>query len=169
MAARKTAATTDHASLGAALLAFQGEVTKVGKDSINSYFEGHRYASLQKVMEVVRPVLQVNGLVISQVLDNADGAPALRTILMHASSGDRLEGTCPFPENLNAQQMGSAVTYFRRYGLLAVLGLVPDDDDDGNLASQAPAQAPAAAVSSSQALPAAPGATVGDASLGGAI
>ena len=154
-------------TLAGALFAFQGEVSKVGKDSVNSHFS-NSYASLEKIMEVIRPVLQKHGLVLSQILDNADGAAALRTIIMHPESDQALEGVCPFPANLNAQQMGSAVTYFRRYGALAVLGLVTDTDDDGNLASTASPQAQAATPPAAQApptaLPAAP-----DAGIGGAV
>ncbi len=156
-------------TLAGALFAFQGEVSKVGKDSVNSHFS-KTYASLEKIMEVVKPVLQKHGLVLSQMLDNVDGAAALRTIVMHPESDQALEGVCPFPANLNAQQMGSAVTYFRRYGALAVLGIVTDADDDGNGASTATTavhqtQAVANATSPTNVpLPAAP-----DAGIGGAI
>lgn len=140
-------------SLASALLAFQGEVGRVAKDATNPHFH-NKYASLPVIMDTIRPALQANGLAISQMLDQSmTGAPALRTVLLHPASGERLEGTCPFPAGLSAQQMGSAVTYFRRYGVLSALGLVADEDDDGysaSGASAAPTEAPAGAVSSAQ-------------------
>jgi hypothetical protein len=162
-------------TLAGALLAFQGEVSKVGKDSVNSHFS-NSYASLEKIMEVIRPVLQKHGLVLSQILDNAHGHAALRTIIMHPESDQALEGVCPFPTGLNAQQMGSAVTYFRRYGALAVLGLVTDADDDGNLASTATPVVAQASTSPTDVpvpagttpLPAAPAAGIGGA-VGGVL
>jgi len=122
-------------TLADALFAVQGAISKVAKDADNPFYHS-RYASLPSIVEVVYPILQKNGLVLSQVMDQSvNGAAALRTVLLHPESGQIVEGTCPFPDGLNAQQMGSAVTYLRRYGLLSILGIVADSDDDGALAS----------------------------------
>lgn len=171
------AAATKPKTLAQALFTFQGEMSTVAKDSVNPHF-GNKYAGLESIVEATRKVLQKCGLVVSQVLDQSiAGEPALRTVLMHPESNELIEGVCPFPKGLNAQQMGGAVTYFRRYGMLAILGLVADDDDDGNRAtatttrtqgeSQQPPTVPSDAGQSvpAGALPAAPG----TATLGGAI
>jgi len=66
-----------------------------------------------------------------------DGSYVLKTVVMH-ESGESMEGYQPvLSAKADAQSMGSALTYARRYGLCAALGLVSgDEDDDGNAASQ---------------------------------
>lgn len=150
-------------SLAEALLKVQGEIQKVAKDGTAQY---GAYATLPAIVEVINPVLQKAGLVYSQVMDQSlDGRAALRTVLMHPDSNELIEGTCPFPDGLDAQKMGSAVTYFRRYGLLSILGIVADVDDDGALASAPRAQAAPAVVAAEggEPLPAAPGGGLGGA------
>lgn len=94
------------------------------------------YAPLDEILNVVRPVLAKNGLAVSQLLGNVSGQPALKTILLH-EGGEVLQDSCPLPANgsLSAQEFGSLVTYFRRYGLVTVLGIATEEDDDGNHAS----------------------------------
>lgn len=95
------------------------------------------YAPLDGIVGKVQPVLKANGLSFSQLLDNVDGKPALRTTLLH-EGGETLEGICPLPINgepLGAQEFGSLVTYMRRYALVALLGIATEEDDDGNRAS----------------------------------
>lgn len=131
-----TANKPKHASLAAALFAVQAELTKVLKDGKNPHFNS-TFATLPGIVEAVNPVLQKHGLAYSQPLDHVEFKAALRTVLMHPESGEMIEGICPFPDGINAQQTGSAVTYFRRYSLLGILGIVADEDDDGGLASRA--------------------------------
>jgi hypothetical protein len=66
----------------------------------------------------------------------------LLTVLVHAETGERIESRYPVrcKDPQDPQKVGGAVTYARRYALLALLGLAPEDDD-GALASQ-PAKAP---------------------------
>lgn len=126
--------------LAEALFKVQGEIQKVAKGSTNSHF-GNTYASLPDIMDELHPILQKNELLLSQVMDCSERVerPGLRTVLLHVPSGEKIEGLALFADNLNAQQTGSAVTYFRRYGVLSILGIVADDDD-GNLASGNTAQ-----------------------------
>ena len=94
------------------------------------------YAPLDEILAAVKPVLSGNGLALSQLLSNLDGRPALRTMLLHAS-GEFLEDVCPLPVNggESAQEIGSAITYLRRYAAVAILGIATEEDDDGNAAS----------------------------------
>lgn len=164
------AAKPKHTSLASALFAVQAELTKVLKDGKNPHFNS-TFATLPGIVEAVNPVLQKHGLAYSQPLDSVDGKAGLKTVLMHPESSEMVEGTCPFPDGLNAQQTGSAVTYFRRYSLLGILGIVADEDDDGGLASRAianeqakQATPPAQATQTEQAaqpLPAAPAPALG--------
>src|SRR3990167_4215492 len=94
------------------------------------------YAPLDEILAAVKPALSENGLALSQLLSNLDGKPALRTMLLHASGGF-LEDICPLPVNggESAQEIGSAITYLRRYAAVAILGIATEEDDDGNAAS----------------------------------
>lgn len=70
-----------------------------------------------------------------------DGAllPALTYTLTHAESGHGISATMLLEQaKRDPQGQGSAITYARRYALMAVLGLVADEDDDGNASSRAP-------------------------------
>jgi hypothetical protein len=94
------------------------------------------YAPHEEILKKVQPVLSANGLAVSQLLANVQGAPALKTMLMH-EGGEVIADTCPLPTNgqTTAQEFGSLVTYMRRYALVAVLGIATEEDDDGNHAS----------------------------------
>jgi hypothetical protein len=82
--------------------------------------------------------LESNHLTVTQFPDHVGEAPALTTILMH-NSGEWISGTYPLmvtDKESTPQGYGSALTYARRYGLSAVLGVIADEDDDGNAASK---------------------------------
>ena len=71
------------------------------------------------------------------------GHPALLYRLAHATTGEVLEGVMPLLlDKQNAQGLGSAITYARRYSLCAVLNIVADEDDDGQKASQGASERP---------------------------
>jgi hypothetical protein len=137
-----------HPNLAAALIAAQqefGAITKDKKAKIETKTGGgfaYTYADLGSVLDAVMPALHTHGLTISQILDalylpNAT-VPGLRTVLMHADSGEKIEGTVPLG-NLDMSDMrkvGSAITYARRYAIMAILTLNAEDDD-GAAASQA--------------------------------
>lgn len=126
-----------------ALVAARAEMPVLVFDATNPHFR-NRYLSLSGVMEGVAPILAKHGIVVTHAgYRNEDGAPWLRTSLIH-TSGDRLDSDLPIAGGNNPQQMGSAITYARRYAVLGLLGMVGDEDDDGNAAS-APAGQPAVA------------------------
>ena len=131
-------------NLAQALLAFQADAPPIHLDATNPHFK-NKYASLGGVVAAIRPALNKHGLVYTQLPTNLDGQPALRTVLMHAESGQALEDTMPLIlSKQDSQAQGSALTYGRRYALLSILGLVGDDDDDANAATRTPdAAAPA--------------------------
>jgi ERF superfamily len=137
--------TAANGSVASALVAFQKEAPHISKDSINPHFK-NKYASLDSIMDAVRPVLAKHGLAISQHPTAMEtGMPGLRTVLLH-TSGDRLEDVMPLAiDKPGPQAQGSALTYARRYAVLSVLGLVADEDDDANAAERAkPAAKPEA-------------------------
>lgn len=125
--------------LAKALLAFQKDAPEIQSDSINPHFK-NRYPSLLKLFEKVNPKLNALGLIVLQfpttVGNGGDPRPALRTRIEHAESGEFLEDVMLLmPGKEDPQGQGSAITYARRYSLMAALGLVADEDDDGHAAS----------------------------------
>jgi ERF superfamily len=120
-------------SLAAALVAAQGEMEPVAKDQENPHYKS-KFVSLDKLIEKTRPVLLKHGLAVTQLPCVSElGAPMLRTTVIHAGTGERLEADMPlFVSNQNMQQLGSAITYARRYAWAAVLGVASEEDDDGN-------------------------------------
>jgi len=120
-------------SLAAALVAAQGEMKAVVKDQENPHYKS-KFMSLDNLIEQTRPVLHKHGLAVVQFPCVSElGAPMLRTQLIHGGSGERLEADMPlFLSSQNMQQLGSAITYARRYAWAAVLGVAAEEDDDAN-------------------------------------
>ena len=119
----------------------QSEAPALQKTAINPHFK-NKYVSLDSLMPQILPLLNKHKIVLVQSPTTVDGEPALRTLLVHAPSGDRFEDTMKLIlEKANSQGQGSAITYARRYALMAVLGLVADVDDDAQAASKGPSVA----------------------------
>jgi hypothetical protein len=119
-----------------ALVAAQQEMGKVVKDANNPFFNS-KYADLKSVMGACMPALHKNGIAVIQPQVYIDGEDFVKTIFIH-TSGETVETAVRLiVDKNNMQGMGSATTYARRYGLLELAGLAPEDDD-GNAASAAP-------------------------------
>jgi hypothetical protein len=103
----------------------------------------YRYADISDVLAAVLPALSRVGLALTQETSIIDGGIMLTTRLTHAGTGECVSGYYPVARITDdPQTMGSALTYARRYALCTLIGLAPDDDDDGESARQ---RAPAAA------------------------
>lgn len=128
-------------SLASALVQAQADMPKIKKDEVNPHFNS-RFMSLSGLIEATRPVLNKHGLALTQFPCVSElGAPVLRTVLMHGPSGERLEFETPLLVGTqNMQQLGSAITYARRYAWQSLLGIAAEEDDDGNNAGTAPAK-----------------------------
>lgn len=137
----KTSETTG--KIAPALIKAQAEMLPLIKDSKNPFFKS-KYADLHAVTEACYPALQANGIAVIQSPEsNGTDGLNIKTRLMH-SSGEFIETDCAIPPaGQDPQKYGSAVTYGRRYGLQAAVGLAPTDDDgEGAMArSSSPAQA----------------------------
>lgn len=123
--------------IGLALAKAQGEMKGAAKDSTNPHFKS-KYAGLSSIWDACREQLHKNEIAVVQSPEIADGKMVLRTMLIH-SSGETIEGFLPIQVAANAtsQQVGSAITYARRYSLASMVGVAPaEDDDDGNAASE---------------------------------
>ena len=128
--------------LAKVMLHVQAALQPAFKDRENT-FSKSRYATLNSVMESCREALISNGIwLVQHPVPVEFGTLGLITKLVHTESGQWQSSlmTMPLPK-ADPQGYGSALTYARRYALSAMLGIVTEDDDDGNVASQgAPAR-----------------------------
>ena len=146
------------AELAKALCAAQGEMPKVERTNTGQVgTRSYNYAPLDEAMAVALPLLTKHGLSIAQKPDVlTDGQPCLTTILMH-TSGEFIAANQPLLLAQNTEQaFGSAVTYSRRYGLMAAIGMVAEADDDGSAASAQNGRRAARGVATTKAAAAAP-------------
>lgn len=120
-------------NLYAKLLAVQQEVGAITKDSNNPFFKS-KYFDINGLLDELKPVLNKHGLVVIQPLENIQGKAALTTQVIEVESGQSITSIVPLPETSDAQKMGSAITYLRRYSLQSLF-LLQAQDDDGNGAS----------------------------------
>lgn len=127
-------------SLIKALIKAQGEFPALPKDSSAGAGKfSYKYLSLPALMDLVTPILGQNKLGITQPTRQADGGVCVETVLLH-ESGQWISGETFIPAGSGdnraslAQAYGSGITYARRYGLLSLLGVVADDDDDAQTA-----------------------------------
>lgn len=133
-----------HDSLAAALAAFQGEMPVVRKDEraqVPTKGGGgysYTYADLASIQRVVMPLLARHGIAYVCVPRRLeDGSYELAGRLLHETGRETIEGSLPL-FGRSAQDLGSALTYARRYLLGALTSVVTDDDDDGAAASREP-------------------------------
>ena len=119
-----------HASLEAALVAAQADMPAVEPNKQNPHFRS-MFVSLDHLIAKTRPVLNKHGLSISQWPSVTEHGPVLRTVVAHESGG-RLEADTPLlMQKQDMQQLGSAVTYARRYAWASACGISAEEDDDG--------------------------------------
>jgi ERF superfamily len=140
--------TTGTPALNEALAKLQAALPRVGKDQTAKVKSdkanySYKYADLADVSQAVLPLLGKVGLSFTAKPTMHDGAFVLHYKLRH-TSGEHDEGFYPLPDpqRTGPQQVGSAITYARRYCLCAVTGVHPDgEDDDGAAAQYAPQNA----------------------------
>ncbi len=117
-------------TLVAALVRAQADFPAIEKNRTNAHFNS-KYADLSSVLAAVRPVLAKHGIALVQTTEITDGGVELVTALLYGE--ERLASRWPLPvEGLGSQAIGSLLSYMRRYQVSALLGVAPDDDDDGN-------------------------------------
>lgn len=115
------------------LLMAQMEIGTIKKTSSNPFFKS-KYFDINAILAEVKPVLNKHGLIILQPLVTRDGRNSVETCIMDSYSDQTFASVVYLPNLEDPQKMGSAITYFRRYGLQSVLALEAEDDD-GNVAS----------------------------------
>ena len=118
--------------LAASLAKAQSELEGAKKESTNPFFKSS-YADLHAVIKAAFPFLSKNGLSVSQGNEIVPGAICVTTLLMH-SSGQWLRSKIKLPlSKVDAQGVGAAMTYGRRYGLSAIVGIAQFDDDANSI------------------------------------
>lgn len=114
-----------------ALSKAQAKITAAKRTAENPFF-GSKYADLNSVWESLRAPLSEHELAVVQTPIEDEHGTAIITTLAH-SSGEWFRSKLYItPKAKDAQSVGSAITYARRYALSAITGAAPDDDDDGN-------------------------------------
>jgi hypothetical protein len=115
-----------------AIADFQQEVPVIHKGT-QGY--GYSYSDLPAIFKVINPLLQKHGLGFIQCINSHDGVNYLNTVIFHSESAEKIESNTLIPivslKGMNDyQSFGSGITYYRRYALASMLGLVTDKDTD---------------------------------------
>lgn len=132
---------TETTKLAKALITVQQHLQPALKDSTNPFTKS-RYASLNSIMDACREILIQNGIWLTQFPVPAEpGCLGLVTKLTHADSGQWQSSLAVVPlPKADPQGVGISITYMRRYALSAMLGIVTEEDTDGEMAKNNPKQ-----------------------------
>lgn len=124
--------------LAAALVAAQKELSNPPKTRTAKGIKfSYTYADLADVIDVVRPILSKHGLAMLHLMTpTADGGSVLVARLLH-ESGQYLDSPYPVPKGLAAQDLGSWMTYMRRYSTCSMAFVAGETDEDGEAATAA--------------------------------
>ena len=116
------------------IIKVQSELPKIEKNQSIPYGRKQfKYADLEAVMSVVKPVLVKNGLMLTQIANKG----LMCTQIHDVDSDDVLHSEIEIPNCTNPQDLGKWITYIKRYALCSMLGIVAEDDDDGQVHSKA--------------------------------
>lgn len=121
-------------NLATALIAAKHNFKPILKTKTNPHYKS-KYACLDSILDAISEALAASDLLLIQPTEIENGIPVLKTILIHAPTGDRFESVLPLPVLTDPQKLGSALTYYRRYGICNLLAISPDEDDDGSKCS----------------------------------
>lgn len=139
-----------------ALSKAQGVMEGASKSADNPFYH-HKYADIASVWDAIRKPLSENGLSVAQTTTVQEGKIELTTTLFHIS-GEWISATLPvnpmsqkkdsegggWVPNPSPQAIGSAITYMRRYGLMAIVGVAPEEDDGNNASGRTAERRPEA-------------------------
>jgi hypothetical protein len=115
--------------LAAALAKAQAEMEGASKTALNPHFK-NRYPDLASVRDACIPALTKHGIAVIQSPEVVNEIVSVETMLIH-TSGQWIRGTVTCAaQNAGPQPIGSAITYLRRYSLMAFSGVAPDDDGE---------------------------------------
>lgn len=121
--------------IASALLLAQKEIGGAKKGATNPFFK-MKYSDLGSVMEACKDAFNNHGITILQPVSTNEGITFVSTLLLHESGefiSSSMKVSCKNPDN--PQEMGSAITYAKRYSLQAI-AFIPSEDDDGETATK---------------------------------
>jgi ERF superfamily len=129
------------AKLAASLAKAQAEMSAITKSkTVQTGKYSYTYADLASVLDAALPALNKNGVALVQGV-GADGGTIIVSTRLIDSSGEWIGSSLPMtPTNSDPQSQGSAVTYARRYAVMALCGLAPEDDDGAGASKPGQAQ-----------------------------
>lgn len=121
-------------------------ISQLGNLSKDKQGYGYKYAELSKVLDTCRPILAEHNLVITQLVTVLNDESTLVTTLFH-KSGQFLRSCYPLvkagvKQANDAQQVGAAITYARRYALTAMLFMAQEDDDAASVGKREQSSSP---------------------------
>lgn len=126
------------------------------KDSTNPHFKS-KYATLFSVLDTASQALLDNGIVCNQTVTIANSCMIIVTELTAVMGikdeeigGVVYKSSFPIPSNMKSQEMGSWITYLRRYVLMPIFGIAPEDDDGNASSASSKSQQPQKAISKAQ-------------------
>jgi len=121
------------------LVKAQSEMTHAAFDQTNPHFKS-KFASLKSVIDAIKPALNANGIFFMQISHPVESGVGIETVF--CKGDEKLStGVVVVPvDKLNAQGLGSSMTYAKRYSLALACGISADEDDDGNGAAANPPQ-----------------------------
>ena len=124
--------------LGTALALAQAEMSNPAKNAKNPFVKSS-YADLAEVINISKPTLAKFGLSIIQMPYAMNGHVGVETTIIH-KSGEYISSRLNMPHGAkkDAQAVGSAITYARRYSLAAMAGIAQEDDDGNNASGKKP-------------------------------
>lgn len=123
-----------HKGIYQALAAFQQDVPQLLK---NTKGYGYNYTDLSEIIKIINPYMQKHGLGFTQPLQKNE-SNGIRTIIFHIDTNETIESYVDLIEGVQLKGMndfqvyGNSVSYFRRYALVSILGLVSDKDTDAS-------------------------------------
>ena len=106
----------------------QSEIGAISKDSTNPFYKS-KYFDINSLIKQVTPILEKHKLLLLQPIKDGE-----QYSIIFDLDGGSVESSLKLPTDLDAQKIGSAITYYIRYTLQSLLGLQAEDDD-GNVAS----------------------------------
>jgi hypothetical protein len=137
-------------NIATALASAQINMGKALKQANNPHFRS-KYADLGSVLDACLPALNERGIAVIQPPGEDEHGRFVETVLIHGESGEQLSCRVPLIIGKNEMQgYGGAVTYARRYGLMAMAGIAPEDDDGKAAAKAAPKVEPPEPISADQ-------------------
>lgn len=127
-----------HPNIATALAAAQSEMEGAKKNGTNPHLK-RKYAELSDVIDAAMPALNRHGIAVAQMPAQVGDGWVVITRLVHGHSGESIEAPVPLLIGKSDMQgFGSAMTYARRYGLMALAGVAPEDDDGVKAVEHAP-------------------------------